>query len=256
MAYKKRAFKPSGTTKCLKDFSTFILNRPSFNPSVLSTHATALITGGSSGLGFEIAKVLAERAGKVIIADIQPCPAIGREEYKNIFFYQCDISSLDDIQNMKRAIDRDHGKVDILINNAGVAHIKMLEKMSNNDVKQLIDINLIGAYRIIHTFAPDMIKNGEGFIVDIASVLGELTPARLTSYGASKGAMIGLHKSMCKHFENLPKKRNKLGIKMLLVCPGKIETPMFIDVPTPSKLLAPDIVPSELAFAIFSANGT
>ncbi|CAI4059398.1 hypothetical protein SUVZ_04G1310 [Saccharomyces uvarum] len=253
MAYKKRAFKPSGTTKCLKDFPAFILNLPSYNPSMLSTHATALITGGSSGLGFEIAKVLAKRADKVIIADIQPFPAIGREEYKNIFFYQCDISSLDDIQNLKRAIDRDHGSVSILINNAGVAHIKMLEKMSNNDVKQLIDINLIGAYRIIHTFAPDMIKNGEGFIVDIASVLGELTPARLTTYGASKGAMIGFHKSMCKHFENLPKKCNKLGIKMLLVCPGKIGTTMFIDVPTPSKLLAPDIVPSELAFAIISA---
>ncbi|CAI4057455.1 hypothetical protein SKDZ_04G1290 [Saccharomyces kudriavzevii ZP591] len=253
MIYKNEIHKPSGTTKCFKDFPTVILSLPSYNHSILSIRATVLVTGGSSGLGLELAKELAKKAGKVIVADIQPLPASIAKEFENIFYYQCDVSSLDDIKGLKRAIKKDHANVNILINNAGVAHIKKLENMTNSEVKELIDINLIGAYRIINTFAADMIVNGEGFIIDIASVLGELTPARLTSYGASKGAMIGLHKSMCKHFKNLPTEYNKPGIKTLLVCPGKIRTTMFVDVPTPSKFLAPDIVPSQLALAIISA---
>ena len=188
-----------------------------------------------------------------IVADIQSFPTTVQAQYGNIFYYQCDITSLDEIKKLKKKIEKDHGNVSILINNAGVAHIKKLEHMSNSEVKQLIDINLIGAYKIINTFATNMVDNGEGFIIDIASVLGELTPARLTSYGASKGAMIGFHKSMCKHFKSLPSECNKPGIKTLLVCPGKIQTKMFVDVPTPSKLLAPDIIPSQLALAIISA---
>ncbi|QHS72124.1 short-chain dehydrogenase/reductase SPAR_D01230 [Saccharomyces paradoxus] len=253
MVYKNKIHEPSGTIKYIKDFSSVILSLPNYNTSVLSTRSTALVTGGSSGLGFELAMELAKRVNKVIVADIQSFPTFAQEECNNIFYYQCDITSLDEIKKLKKATERDHGNVDILVNNAGVAHIKKLEHMTNKEVKQLIDINLIGAYRIINTFAADMMNNEEGFIIDIASVLGELTPARLTSYGASKGAMIGFHKSMCRRFSSLPMKYNKPGIKTLLVCPGKIQTNMFIDVPTPSKLLAPDIIPSQLALAIISA---
>lgn len=253
MVRKNKINRASGTTKHLKDFPSAILSLPSYNPSILSKNATALITGGSSGLGFELAKELSRRINKVIVADIQSFPTFAQVEYNNIFYYQCDITSLDEIKNLKKAIERDHGNINIIINNAGVAHIKKLEHMTNKEVEQLMDINLIGAYRIISTFAEDMIDNREGFIINIASVLGELTPARLTSYGASKGAMIGFHKCMSRHFRSLPTECNKTGIKTLLVCPGKIKTNMFIDVPTPSKLLAPDIIPSQLALAIISA---
>ena len=88
MVYKNKIHEPSGTIKYIKDFSSVILSLPNYNTSVLSTRSTALVTGGSSGLGFELAMELAKRVNKVIVADIQSFPTFAQEECNNIFYYQ------------------------------------------------------------------------------------------------------------------------------------------------------------------------
>lgn len=216
----------------------------------LEQDALALVTGGSRGLGFHIVRRLASYGVTVINVDLVP-PTCKFEESDKIHYYSCDITDHDEVKSLHEKILRDHGTVTILINNAGITRIKSLEAMTDDEIKAVLNVNLVGAYVMMNSFLPGMIAEMHGFIVNIASVLGEVTPARLTSYGASKGGLIAAHNSLA----NALKKPDygSGAIKMLLVCPGKINTAMFEKVETPSKLFAPDIDPSKLADYIVTA---
>lgn len=210
----------------------------------------ALVTGGSRGLGLELVFQLIRYKVKIIVIDIVP-PTAEFLETDQVVYYCCDITEYEAVKALQKKIKREHGVVTMLFNNAGITRIETLQSTSDNDIRNVIDVNYIAAYIMINIFLPDILEIGHGYIVNIASVLGEITPARLTSYGASKGGLIAVHNSLTK---NLCRISNPKGaIKTLLVCPGKINTSMFAKVRTPSRILAPDIEPDQLASHIIEA---
>lgn len=214
----------------------------------LGRNTIALITGGSRGFGWELALQLASKNVNVIIADIMSPPCFQHPQ-KNIAYYKCNVASNRSIRDLRAWIKERYGNVNILFNNAGVVYISSLEDSTDRDIKNVIDVNYIGAFMMIETFLPDMIENQNGYIVNIASVLGMVSPARIASYGASKAGLIAYHDSLCQRL----KKNKTSGVRALLVCPGKLKTEMFARVKTPSKFLAPDVDPKKLALQIMVA---
>lgn len=229
------------------------------NTDIYGKSSLVLITGGASGLGLELAINLANRKVNVIIVDVSyPKKNLFPREY--LHFYNCDISNLKEVQLLRKNILIDLGPITILINNAGITSISPLVKTDNKQIKRVMDVNYLGAYIMAQVFLPDISRAKVGGIVNVASILGMITPARLCAYGASKSGLIFLHESLTYQLEkNNLVKDNQRNIKTLLVCPGKIKTAMFERVETPSKILAPDIDPKQLANLIISKlqeNGT
>ncbi|RCK65316.1 hypothetical protein Cantr_01202 [Candida viswanathii] len=154
----------------------------------------------------------------------------GFQAWEDSLFYilPCDVSDRQQILQTQRMVHRDVGIVTVLINNAGIATGKT--------------INLLSSFYTIKAFLPDMILKNRGYIVTIASVLGYMSPARLSAYGASKSGLIALHESLT--YELGTPYFAPHGIKTLLVCPGQLKTGMFLSIKTPSTLLAPELDPN------------
>ncbi|EDO17529.1 hypothetical protein Kpol_534p8 [Vanderwaltozyma polyspora DSM 70294] len=248
------SFTKSAIYKSLKGFVPGYIKGPSNNPERMYNENTlVLITGGSGGLGYPIALSLAKKKVNVIIVDLLR-PRFMDDMDEHIHFYKCDISSLKDIKNLRDQIINDFGYVSILINNAGITSIALLRETENEQIEKVIKINLIGAYMMTQIFLPDIMKNQYGAIVNISSILGIITPARLCPYGSSKAGVILLHESLKDYLIRKKCSTPNLGnIKTLLVCPGKIKTSMFEKIITPSKIIAPDINPTQLAEQITHA---
>ncbi|CCD23370.1 short-chain dehydrogenase/reductase NDAI_0B03360 [Naumovozyma dairenensis CBS 421] len=227
-----------------KRFTFPFLEKKTPEDTILKKGSVAIITGGSGGLGLEIVKRLTSRNVTCIILDVIP-PNVRFKKEEKVIFYRCDISSIHQVKKVHRDIRKRNERISLLINNAGITCVKPLIEMTNQEIKKIIEVNFIGAYGMIETFLPDLMRdNDKCYIVNIASVLGLISPANLTGYGASKAGMIAVHKSLASSLKNC-KEGHK--IRTLLVCTGKIKTTMFETVPTPSSILAPDIDPSELA---------
>ncbi|GAV55018.1 hypothetical protein ZYGR_0AS03410 [Zygosaccharomyces rouxii] len=234
--------------RCKEDVEESIA--PTYCRVPLNQETIALVTGGSKGFGWQLVQKLAFKGIKVIIADVGP-PAVDLDPESNITYYPCNVAEHEQIKELHKTIRSRHGIVTLLFNNAGITCISPLEETSDSDIQRVIEVNYIGTYMMIQTFLPDIINVGRGYIVNVASVLGIVSPARLTSYGASKGGLIAYHNSLSQRIKKI-----KSGhIKTLLVCPGKLRTDMFANVETPSKYLAPDVDPQQLASQIINAIG-
>lgn len=204
-----------------------------------------LITGGSQGLGLELVKILTRKCCTVIIVDIIK-PDNDLLSHKNIFFYNCDVSNLFQIQKLHIIIKHRHGPVTIIINNAGIQKLSSLIDMENEDIDKVMKVNLFGTYLIISAFLKDFLFQNQGMLINVASILGCISPARLSTYCASKGGQITFHQCVTKYIKQANKHNNK-KITTLLVCTGRMNTSLFKDVNTPSHILAPDICPAQLA---------
>lgn len=216
---------------------------------IFQKDTVCVITGGSNGLGLELTKLLIGKPCRVvIIIDIVPPP---REFSYNpkIRYFQCDISEYKQIQDTYSKIIKYYNNVSILINNAGKTSIQTLFTSTDQQIDSIMKVNFLGPYQLTNLLLPHMLEKGRGCIVNVASVLGEITPARVTTYGASKACLLAFHKSLSNHVKQF----QNCNIHTILVCPGKLETKMFEKVGTPSKVFAPDVNPSKLASRIVNA---
>ena len=207
-----------------------------------------LVTGGASGLGREIVKKLVTKRANVVVLDIKIPEQL--EKVETVNYYKCDVSDRRQIICCQKKIKQDVGNVTILINNAGITTGKTLLDLSYDEIERTIQINLMSSFYTIKTFLPDMLLMQRGYIVTIASVLGYMSPARLSAYGASKSGLIALHESLT--YELGPPSINPKGIKTLLICPGQLKTGMFDGVKTPSSILAPELDPKYVADNVIS----
>lgn len=186
----------------------------------------AIVTGGTAGIGKAIAKKLALCGAKVVIfgrsaergeevvAEINAL--IGSQVVE---FYKIDVSQTESVaQNVKEILEK-YGKVDVLVNNAGITRDQLLMRMSEKDWDDVIDINVKSCYNLCHALVRPMMKARKGKIINISSVVGLTGNTGQANYAASKAAVIGFTKALAKELA-------RKGINVNCVAPGFIETAM------------------------------
>jgi NAD(P)-dependent dehydrogenase (short-subunit alcohol dehydrogenase family) len=190
----------------------------------------AIITGAGSGIGRGIALAFVKEGAKVVVADWSEDG--GKETVEQIqkingevVFVKTNVSKTADIDKMTKICLDKFGRVDILVNNAGIYKVSNLHEMSEEDWDTVLNVNLksvfLGSKRVI----PEMLKQGKGKIVNIASIAGLVGFAQSGAYCASKGGIIALTKEMV--LEYAPKK-----INVNCIAPGVIKTAMTKDMIT------------------------
>lgn len=179
----------------------------------------AVITGASGGLGKEMAVALSERGAKIAILDIKEKEgnrAAKRLKTKSQF-YKVDVSKEEEIKKAASQIKKEFGKIDILINNAGVFYPTPIKSTKKESWEKLMSINVTGYFLMAKYFVP-MMKNG-GKIINVSSVAGHHAFAGSAAYNSSKGAVIQLTKSMAMEYAS-----KKINVNA--ICPGIFVTPM------------------------------
>ena len=163
-----------------------------------------IITGGRRGMGKSHALAFAKEGSKVVVSDIalKDCQKVV-EEIKKLggegLAIKCDVSKKEEVEEMvKRTINK-WGKIDVLVNNAGIAQFKPFLEMTEKDWDRTIDINLKGYFLLAQAVAKEMVKQKSGVIINIASIaMGQVGVgfSALVHYVASKGGVVGMTEAM------------------------------------------------------------
>jgi len=185
----------------------------------------AIVTGGSRGIGRAISLELAKSGRRVAIVyrsnrdraleTLREIESLGGEG--DIF--QADVTRWNDIEEVVKGVLTKWGRIDILINNAGITRDTLLFKMTEEDWDEVLDTDLKGAFICTRLVARQMIKNKEGRIVNIASVIGEIGNIGQSNYSAAKAGLIGFTKACAREL-------SRWNITVNAVAPGYIETEM------------------------------
>jgi 3-oxoacyl-[acyl-carrier protein] reductase len=186
---------------------------------------TALITGGTKGIGKAIALSFLEQGYEVIINyHSDETAALSTQEECNILGYcpilmRADVSDEVQVRAMFREIFDLYGKIDVLVNNAGISIVKVIQDTTLSDWNRIFDVNVKGVFNCCRAVADRMIASGGGSIINISSIWGEVGASCEVAYSATKGAVIAFTKALAK--ELAPSK-----VRVNCVSPGVIDTPM------------------------------
>ena len=189
----------------------------------------AIITGGASGIGKATALKFAEHGAHIAIWDVQEEKGQGLVQILQgmgvkAAFYKVNTTKLALVQAAVTTVIEDFGKIDILINNAGITRDATLLKMTEEQFDTVIDVNLKGVYNCTKSVAPFMIENGYGRIIQAASVVALYGNFGQTNYVATKAAVMGMTKVWAKEL-------GRKGITVNAVAPGFIATEMVEAMP-------------------------
>jgi 2-keto-3-deoxy-L-fuconate dehydrogenase len=186
---------------------------------------TALITGGGSGIGRAIAILFAKQGAHVYILDMDE---VGSQSTADEIihddgkadFKKCNVALQADVKQTIENIISSSGSIDILINNAGIAHVGNAESTEESDFDRLIQVNVKGMYNCLHEVIPNMKKKG-GSIINMASVAATVGIPDRFAYSMTKGAVIGMTLSVAKDYIHH-------HIRCNCISPGRVHTP-FVD---------------------------
>ncbi|PIU83761.1 MAG: 3-oxoacyl-ACP reductase [Elusimicrobia bacterium CG06_land_8_20_14_3_00_38_11] len=202
----------------------------------------AIITGGAQGIGRAIAEKLADEGAKIVIADVMEEAAkktadeISNNKNVAALSLKVDVSSSQETEQMIKKTVEKFGKIDIIINNAGITRDNLLIRMSDDEWDKVLAINLKGVFNCSKAAAKIMMKQRAGKIVNIASVVGLMGNAGQANYSASKGGVIALTKTMARELAS----RN---INVNAVAPGFIKTAMTEKLSDEQKKKLTDLIP-------------
>ncbi len=183
----------------------------------------ALITGSASGIGLAIAKGFHQSGAHVILVDInseQLDDASEQIGHKRITTLQCDVSSEAEVKALVKDVSQQIGGIDILINNAGVAHIGNVENTELDELQRVFSVNVNGLFLFTKYFMP-MLQSSKGSILNLSSIAAKVGIADRFAYSASKGAVSAMTLSVARDYV-------EKGVRCNCICPARVHTP-FVD---------------------------
>ena len=182
----------------------------------------SVITGGSQGLGLAMALRFQAEGSKVVILDLHAPEALP----EGMTFKTLNVADKDAVKEVFDAIVAENGRIDVLVNNAGITRDAMTRKMSDEQWDLVIDVNLKGVFNLTRYVGPHMEEHGGGSIINISSVVGEYGNIGQANYAATKAGVIGLTKTWAKEFA-----RKGTPVRVNAIAPGYIMTDILKTVP-------------------------
>jgi 3-oxoacyl-[acyl-carrier protein] reductase len=188
----------------------------------------ALVTGACGGIGFATAKAFNEAGAHVIITDIfakeSDIVKIALSKLNNTTYFKLDVSNFEEVSNVAKEVLDKFGKIDILINNAGITKDKTIKKISYQEWEDVIKVDLTGVFNVTKAFVESMIERKSGVIINISSIVGLDGNIGQVNYSAAKGGVAALTYTLGKELA-------KYGIRVVAVAPGFIRTKMVDAIP-------------------------
>lgn len=189
----------------------------------------AIVTGGASGIGKETVKAFAKEGANVVIADFnekagEQVLAEIKEAGGTAIFVKVNVADQESVVQLIERTKEAYGKIDILINNAGITADAMTHKMTAETWQKVIDINLTGVFYCTQAVLPSMLEQGKGKVINTSSVSGVYGNFGQINYAATKAGVVGMTKTWAKEYG--PK-----GINVNAVAPGFIATAMVEKMP-------------------------
>ncbi len=190
----------------------------------MTTTRVAVITGAAQGIGRRAAEVLAGKGYVLAILDVQSaaatCDAV-RERGAEVLEIRADVAAEADVERAARQVEERYGRADVLVNNAGVSFIRPAEETGAAEWRRVIEVNLTGPFLLSRVFGRIMLRQGEGSIVNVASIAGLAGIADRAAYNASKHGLIGLTRTLAAEWGGR-------GVRVNAVCPGWVKTEMDV----------------------------
>jgi len=188
-----------------------------------------LITGASGGIGKAIAKKFTTAGAKVALNDIVQAEDALKSLAQELGgkYFLADVSKLEEVEKMIQDIKKEFGRLDVLVNNAGITQDRTLAKMAKEEWQKVIDIDLTGVFNCTKAALPLIIQN-QGKIVSISSLVGQRGNFGQTNYAAAKAGIIGFTKALAKEV-------GRFGVTVNAVAPGFIETRLTENLPPETK---------------------
>lgn len=214
-----------------------------------------VVTGGSTGIGLAVAGRLAAGGARVAIcargeAALAEAADSIRSDGGEVVAVVADVSREEDVARLAERVREELGPPDVLVNNAGVGLFRPFQECEVADFDRVFAVNVRGLVLCSLAFVPEMLRRGDGVIVNVASIAGKASFAGGAAYAGSKHAVMGISRAMMLDLR-------PHGVRVLTVCPGSVATPFFGKAggprPDPSRVLASEDV-AELVTAAVRAS--
>ncbi len=209
----------------------------------------ALVTGGGSGIGFAITKALLEEGMRVAICGrdegkLRKAETELTKHGKHLLVMPADVSRKSEVDQWVKAAISQFGKIDVLVNNAGVARWSDVENITDEHLDYQLNVNLRGPLYCSQVVLPYMKGQQSGYIINISSICGKYGFAGTAAYSASKFGLMALS-------DSLREEGASFNIKVTAICPGFVATPMVTDAPVPlEEMIRPEDIAKAVLFLL------
>jgi NAD(P)-dependent dehydrogenase (short-subunit alcohol dehydrogenase family) len=185
----------------------------------------AVVTGGAQGIGRRSAELLAERGFRIAIIDLHEPKAAAVEAIEShggeVAWFTGDITHEEVVEAFAQKIVGEFGRVDVLVNNAGISLIRPAEDTTPAEYRRVLEVNLVAPFLLARAFGRRMLEARSGSIVNVASIAGLVAVADRAAYNASKHGLIGLTRTLAAEWGGR-------GVRVNAVCPGWVKTEMDV----------------------------
>ena len=187
-----------------------------------------VVTGGAQGIGRNIVEAFVKYGAEKVYACDVNADALAQveRELENVTGYELNVTDPAAIEAFTKHVTETDGRIDVLVNNAGITRDALVQKMTDDEWNAVIDVNLKGVFNMTRAIGPVMMENGKGSIISISSVVGLDGNLGQSNYAATKAGVIGMAKSWAKELA-----RKGANVRSNAVAPGFINTPMIKHVP-------------------------